>query len=75
MTGEKGAGELVKDTRDCAKEFQLDLESSLGPLSGISQKCYLMSFAFWKEHYDSNEDGLMEGWLDYGKCRFPTLYS
>ena len=36
MTGEKGAGELVKDTRDCAKEFQLDLESSLGPLSGIS---------------------------------------
>lgn len=36
MTGEKGAGELVKDTMDCAKEFQLYLESSLGPLSGIS---------------------------------------
>ena len=48
MTGVKGDDELVRDTMDCAKEFQLFLESSLEPFSDISSKSYLMSFAFGK---------------------------
>lgn len=31
MTGVKGADELVRDIVDCGKEFQLYLESSVGP--------------------------------------------
>lgn len=35
-----------------------------------------MSFAFWEEHYDGNEDGWMDGqmdkgWLDDEKENYP----